>query len=115
MEKEKQKDETKGFKGFFTRRLPNFVHTWVNFPLLLVLAGAVIILFVQDNDITKIYSNNETINELKREIKLNNDSVDYYKQKINELFTDREELERISREQYHMKRAHEDVFITDIP
>ena len=36
-------------------------------------------------------------------------------QKTRELNTNREELERIAREQYEMKRAGEDIFITPIP
>ena len=116
MGKEKQKEQPKGgIKGFFHRLMPRWIPAWISIPLITVIAGLVVILFVQDNDIFKIYSNDRQINELKKEIKQNMDSVDYYQKKTQELFTDREELERISREQYHMKRVHEDVYITDIP
>ena len=108
-------EKPKGIKGFFSRLMPRWIPAWISIPLITVIAGLVVILFVQDNDIFKIYSNDRKINELKKEIKQNMDSVVYYQQKTQELFTDREELERISREQYHMKRAHEDVYITDIP
>ena len=35
--------------------------------------------------------------------------------KVNELNTDKETLERIAREKYGMKRHNEDVYKTDIP
>jgi len=55
------------------------------------------------------------INDLKAEIKSNQDSAKIYEAKLDELHTDRETLEKIAREQYGMKRTNEEVFITDIP
>lgn len=87
---------------------------WFNLPLVILIVGFVVILFVQDNNILVIRERNKEIRELKEEIARVQDTTKYYKQKIMELNTSREELERISREQYRMKKANEDVFITDI-
>ena len=73
------------------------------------------ILFVQQNNIFTIYENKRIIADLKAEIQANLDSANYFMQKTRELNTNREELERIAREQYEMKRAGEDIFITPIP
>lgn len=115
MDKKNENEKPKGIKEFFHRLMPHWIPAWISIPLITVITGLVVILFVQENDIFKIYSNDRKINELKKEIRQNMDSVVYYQKKTQELFTDKEELERISREQYHMKRAHEDVYITDIP
>jgi cell division protein FtsB len=55
------------------------------------------------------------INELKSQIKNNQDSAAAYDAKVNELKTDKESLERLVREKYGMKRTNEEVYITDIP
>lgn len=72
-------------------------------------------MFVQQNNIFTIYENKRIIADLKAEIQANLDSANYFMQKTRELNTNREELERIAREQYEMKRAGEDIFITPIP
>lgn len=87
---------------------------WFNIPLLIIVVSAVIILFVQENNIFVIQRYNNEIRDLKHEIARVQDSTEYYKRKTLELNTSREELERISREQYRMKRESEDVFITEI-
>ena len=55
------------------------------------------------------------INDLKSQIKSNQDSAAAYDAKVNELNTDNESLERLVREKYGMKRINEEVYITDIP
>ncbi|MDE6715001.1 MAG: hypothetical protein K2J74_00785 [Muribaculaceae bacterium] len=87
---------------------------WFNVPLLIIVVSAVVILFVQENNIFVIQRYNNEIRELKQEIARVQDTTEYYRRKTLELNTSREELERISREQYRMKRESEDVFITDI-
>ena len=87
---------------------------WFNVPLLIIVVSAVVILFVQENNIFVIQRYNNEIRELKHEIARVQDTTEYYKRKTLELNTSREELERISREQYRMQRESEDVFITDI-
>ena len=68
-----------------------------------------------ENNYMRIYDYERQINELKAEIKANEDSAAMYEAKTRELNTDRETLERIAREKYGMKRANEEVFVTDIP
>jgi len=53
----------------------------------------------------------EEITRLKAEIKQNNDTLEYYQMLNNSLSTDREEMERIVRERYHMQRTNEDVYV----
>ena len=86
----------------FKFQRPKWIPRWLNIPLLI---------FV-DMRISKYRSQ---INELKSQIKNNEDSAAMYDAKVNELNTDNETLERLVREKYGMKRTNEEVYITDIP
>ena len=53
------------------------------------------------------------IDELRAEIKENNDTMQYYLRLNHNLDTDPATLERIVRERYHMQRPNEDVYLVD--
>ncbi len=88
---------------------------WLSLPFVVLAASFVVMVFYGDNSYIKSIGYQEKINDLKAEIKMNEDSAAYYERKSNELSTDPESLEKIAREQYGMKRENEDVYITDIP
>ena len=75
--------------------------------------------YKEQNDINRSFNiENEIDNyrdKIKAEIKVQEDSAQYYIHKTQELNTDKETLEKIAREQYNMKKTNEEVFITDIP
>ena len=71
------------------------------------------VMFFSDNSVVDNYRYQREIDRLKDEIADNIDTLKYY-QKLNELLrTDPETMERIVREQYHMQRPNEDIFLTD--
>ena len=84
-------------------------------PFIIFVAFIMMLLFFGENNYMRINSYKQQINDLKAEIKSNQDSAKIYEAKLDELHTDRETLEKIAREQYGMKRTNEEVFITDIP
>ena len=94
---------------------PKWIPKWVSIPLLVVIAFIVVLFFVGDNNFMHMYDYEKQINQLKAEIKANEDSAQIYEAKARELNTDRERLEKIAREKYGMKRTNEDVYVTDIP
>jgi cell division protein DivIC len=100
------KDKNRRFK---------WIPQWLNIPFIIFIAFIVLLLFFGDNNYLKNNSYKKQINELKAEIKANEDSSIMYDGKVRELNTDRETLEKIAREKYGMKRVNEDVYITDIP
>lgn len=106
-----EKDTVKAKKSILTRWIPR----WLSFPLIIIIAFLFVMIFYGENSYLKNKEYGAKINELKQEIKANRDSAKYYQQKAQELSTDRETLEKIAREQYGMKKAYEDVYITDIP
>ena len=93
---------------------PKWMPRWLNIPLVIFTAFIVMLLFFGDNNFMRINDYKKRINNLKAEIKANNDSVRIYEVKVQELSTDRETLEKIAREQYGMRRANEEIYITDI-
>lgn len=94
---------------------PKWIPRWLNLPLVIFAVFILMLLFFGDNNYMRINRYKQQINDLKAEIKNNEDSAKIYQAKVNELHTDRETLEKIAREQYGMKRINEEVFITDIP
>ena len=101
--------------ALFNFQRPKWIPRWLNIPLLIFIGFVVVLLFFGDNNYMRISKYRSQINELKSQIKNNEDSEAMYEAKINELNTDNESLERLVREKYGMKRVNEEVFITDIP
>ena len=101
--------------SIFNFKRPNWIPRWLNIPLVIFIAFVVVLLFFGDNNYMRINEYSSQINELKSQIKSNQDSAAMYEAKVNELNTDNESLERLVREKYGMKRINEEVFITDIP
>ena len=99
----------------FKLQRPKWIPRWLTIPLLIFVGFVVVLLFFGDNNYMRISKYRSQINELKSQIKNNEDSAAMYEAKINELNTDNETLERLVREKYGMKRTNEEVYITDIP
>ena len=53
------------------------------------------------------------IDSLSAEVAVVQDSVDYYRELNRRLASEPEAMERVVREQYNMKREHEDVFVLE--
>lgn len=96
-------------------RRPSWIPRWLNLPFIFFIAFIVVLLFFGDYNYLRINSLASEIDDIKQQIKQQEDSAAYYTAKYNALNTDRENLERICREQYGMKRINEEVYITDIP
>lgn len=96
----------------FSRKAAYWFKRCANIPLLLLGVFFVGILLLNDDASfsQSMVFENEII-ELKREIKECNDSAAYYRNRRLAIERGDDELEYIAREQYHMKRPTEDVFI----
>ena len=71
------------------------------------------ILFFNDNSVMDNYRYQKEIDRLEDEIAKNYDTLQYYQRQVELLRTDPETMERIVREEYHMQRENEDIFIAD--
>ena len=101
--------------SLFNFQRPRWIPRWLNIPLIIFVIFVVVLLFFGDNNYMRINEYRSQINDLKSQIKSNQDSAASYDAKVNELNTDNESLERLVREKYGMKRINEEVYITDIP
>lgn len=87
---------------------------WLTSPILVVSLIVVFLFRYGDSSYINNTEHQEQIDRLRAEIRQNLDSTIYYERKAAALNTDRENLERIAREQYGMKRDNEDVYHIDI-
>lgn len=79
----------------------------------LIVGGAVILLlfFNEDTSVRLNMQYQKEISELNRQIKLNRDSAEFFRRQRLQLENDGNNLETVAREQYHMQRPSEDVFL----
>ena len=92
-------------KGFWRRRRGAI-------PFIVIATVIVVVLFL--NEETSVKTNMEydsKINQLKSEIKSNNDSAAYYRRHRMAIEKGEGDLERLARERYHMQKPSEDVFV----
>ncbi len=84
---------------------------YLSFTLLAAIAIAVLVLFVNENSLIRTVGQEKRIAELEAEIAEASDTLKYYRDLNHSLDTDKETMERIVREQYHMQHPDEDVYI----
>lgn len=101
---------------FMKQQLNSFV-TWcrryISVTFVIVLAFVFFVLFFNDNSVMHSFELNQRINELELEISENEDTLQHYRRLNRALNTDAETMERIVRENYHMQRPSEDVYIVE--
>lgn len=95
----------------FLSRTWHWSRRYITLPLIVAVVYIVFVLFFNDNSYFKSVEYQQEIDRLEAEIKANNDTMQYYHRLNASLSTDPHELERIVREQYHMQRPNEDVYI----
>lgn len=93
------------------RNILKWCRSYVTLTFVGVLAFVVYLTFFTDNSIIKGMEYDREISRLKEEIKQNSDTLRYYEELNRSLSTDKEEMERIVREHYHMQHPGEDVYI----
>ena len=86
---------------------------YLSVTFLILIAFIVIVLFFNDNSFVKSVEYTSRINELREEIRQNEDTLRYFQRLNHALDTDPETMERIVRENYHMQRENEDVYIVE--
>ncbi|MCD8193901.1 MAG: septum formation initiator family protein [Tannerellaceae bacterium] len=93
-------------KNFYTRYLAR-----VNKYVLVTIVFAIIILVVGDGNLYNRKKYDDKIRSLEREIRHYEKEIEVNSQKLRDLRTDKEGLERFAREEYHMKKPDEDLYI----
>lgn len=93
-------------KEFYNKYL-----SWINAYWLVTIGFLVLTFTAGDSSLYKRYQYDEKIRSLEKEIRIYQEDITVNRQKLNDLHTDKEGLERFAREEYQMKKANEDVFI----
>lgn len=86
---------------------------YITFPLVVAVGYILFVLFFNENSYSQSARLQTEIERLTAEIKENNDTLAHYVLLNRLLDSDPSTLERIVREQYHMQRANEDVYIIE--
>ena len=94
------------------RQLYEWGRRYITVPLLGVVCFAIYVCFLKEDDsvVTRMEYQNQ-INDLNAEIDANLDSLELYNRLNASLETDRDNIERVVRERYHMKRPNEDIYV----
>lgn len=98
--------------GKTTKKLSFWVRRRSHLPVIIIGSLLVVVLFFSEDTSVKLnmeYQNR--INEIQREIKLNEDSAEYYRQRRHGIESGQADLEQVAREQFHMQRPSEDVYL----
>lgn len=85
----------------------------MSLPTVAVLAILVYIVFFGESSVTQRIEYQRQIDSLSAEVAVVQDSVDYYRELNRRLASEPEAMERVVREQYNMKREHEDEFVLE--
>ena len=88
-----------------------WVRRYITMPLVAAVAFIVFMLFFNENSYSRSAELQNEIDRLRAEIKENTDTMNYYRSLNQRLDTDPQTLERIVREQYHLQRPNEDVYV----
>lgn len=93
-------------KDIYTKYLSRINKYW--FVSILVLS---LTFSTGDSSLYQRYLYDEKIRELEKEIKQYQKEIEINSQKLKDLRTDKDGLERFAREEYFMKRENEDIYI----
>ena len=85
----------------------------MSLPTVAVLAILVYIVFFGESSVTQRIEYQRQIDSLSAEVAVVQDSVDYYRELNRRLASEPEAMERVVREQYNMKREHEDIYVVE--
>ena len=84
---------------------------YLSLTLVAAIGVAAVVLFFNENSLVKSVEQERRIEELNAAISEAGDTLRYYRRLNRQLDRDRETMERIVREEHHMQRPEEDVYI----
>ncbi len=94
-------------------RRKSWVRRYLAVPTVLGLALVVYIAFFGEKSVTQRLVYQQTIDSLQNCLARQQDSLEYYRDLNRRLSNDPQLMEQVVREQYNMKRAHEDVYVVE--
>ncbi|MDD4922036.1 MAG: septum formation initiator family protein [Bacteroidales bacterium] len=95
-------------KNFYARIKP-----YLNKYIITLVVFVVFIVFIDDNNVIRRVEYEIKIKQLRQEIRHNQKLRDQSAVKLEKLHSNIEELERVAREDYLMRKPNEEVFIVE--
>ena len=86
---------------------------YIRISFVLTVGVLAYVMLFSDNSVIDNYEYQMEIDNLRTEIKECPDSIMYYENLNRRLRTDPATMERIVREQYHMQRLNEDIYLVE--
>lgn len=86
---------------------------YINVGFIVMVSVLVYIMFFSDNSVIDYNRYQAEVDDLKIKIMECNDSIEYYENLNRSLSTDPATMERIVREEYHMQRPNEDIYLVE--
>lgn len=90
-----------------------FLNKFSKVQLAIIFVLIVISFFIGDSNIFARFGYDWEISSLKTQIKYYQKKIETDKRKLNELRSDKDNIEKFARENYLMKRENEEVFIIE--
>ena len=86
-------------------------HFFLNKYVVTLIVFFVFLIFFDNHNLISRWETSRKINGMEKEIEFYQTEIDKNRKKMNEMQTSDESLEKYAREQYHLKKDSEDVFI----
>lgn len=99
--------------GIFKSVFNYLITRYTKIQLLIILVILVFAFFISESNIFSRFSYDAKIMELNGQIEYYRNKTIEDKQKLEELHSDKDRIEKFARENYLMKRPNEDVFIIE--
>ena len=96
---------------FLNSILPVLRKVIFNKYFLTILIFSVIVIFFGKHSLRSRWKTSRNIKNLNKEINFYKDEIECNKQKMNDMQSGDESLERFAREKYYLKKDNEDIFI----
>lgn len=93
------------------RTFAQWCRRYISISLIVTVAIISYILFFSPSSVSETYTYDRQIDSLKQAIRRAADSLEYYQDLERRLNTDPAAMEKVVRENYHMQRPDEDVYV----
>jgi cell division protein FtsB len=84
-----------------------------SYQIVILLILIVMLFFLSDSSVTKRIKFDTQIRDLESQIEFYHEQTESDKEKLNELQSNNDDLEKFARENYLMKKENEDIFIIE--
>ncbi len=95
------------------QQLKNIIHLFRNKYIIALTVFAILMLFIDHNNIFNQLERKKQLNELLASKKFYQQQIDQTKKNLSDLQNNSAALEKYAREKYLLKRDNEDVFVVD--